>query len=287
MKKIIILLIILLNLSSCTKNTIPQEIPRSDSYKYVISNINDDQSRADIKDIMVKSGLSNENISRFFDQVEFFNQNIDENLLINESYLKDNKIPDYDVYAMQDQMFEKFPEFPGINCRITTFGLISNLVNIDETTDENEITTIDNASFTNPPVETLEAGEIGKFNSFYRPFKINNPGDLTKNKFEISEFLKYSLGDLASKNFSLISVFVPTNAGPDSNELFVGHTGLLFNLPDGRLMLVEKLAFTAPYQAISFKTRDDLRDYLMELYDSSTSDYPIKPIIFENGKELK
>ena len=84
----------------------------------------------------------------------------------------------------------------------------------------------------------------------------------------------------------MISVFVFSNIDEDSNELFIGHTGLLFNMEDGRYMLVEKLAFTAPYQVVIFENKNDLYDYLMELYDFSNDEYPIKPIIFENDKVL-
>ena len=286
MKKIIKVLFLILSITACS-NTKAQEIPANDGYKYVISNIYTDQAKADLKQIMKEAGLKDSNIKRFYEQVDFFNKNIDSKLIITDDYKKDDKIPDYDVYAMQDQMFEKYPEFPGINCRITTFGLVSNFIDVDPSNEDNEITTIDNASFTNPPVKTLDKDKIGSFNSFYRPFEINNPDDLSQTQNQISDFLKAAINIKDSDKFSIISVYVPTNASPDFNELFVGHTGILFDLDDGRIMLVEKLAFTAPYQAIVFESREDLRSYLMDLYDSSIEEYPIKPIIFENEKELK
>lgn len=73
----------------------------------------------------------------------------------------------------------------------------------------------------------------------------------------------------------------------NDNELFVGHTGLLFPIADGRLILVEKLAFTAPYQAVIFKDKQDFYDYLMKLYDFSSEAYPAKPLVFENNRLLE
>lgn len=286
MRKIIKVLFLVLGLAACSKAQ-PKELPSNDSYKYVINNIYTNQDKEDLKNIMKQAGLKDKNIKRFSSQVDFFNKNIDSKLLITDDYKKDNRVPDYDVYAMQDQMFEKYPDFPGINCRITTFGLVSNFISVDSNYKDNEITAIDNASFINPPVKTLDKDEIGNFNSFYRPFKIEDAKDLSDTKIQISDFLKSAIKISNSDKFSIISVYVPTNASPDYNELFVGHTGILFDLDDGRIMLVEKLAFTAPYQAIVFESRNDLRSYLMDLYDSSNEEYPIKPIIFENDKELK
>ena len=58
-------------------------------------------------------------------------------------------------------------------------------------------------------------------------------------------------------------------------------------MEDDRYMLVEKLAFTAPYQVVIFENKNDLYYYLMELYDFSNDEYPIKPIIFEDDKVLE
>ena len=125
-KKILILLLAILSLSACKNENIPQ----NKDYKYIFNNIVTDKSKDDIKNIMESSGISQKNIDRFFNQVDFFNANVDNSLLIEKDYKKVNKIPDYDVYTMQDELFKKYPEFAGINCRITSFGVVSDTINI-------------------------------------------------------------------------------------------------------------------------------------------------------------
>jgi membrane associated protein len=284
-KKILILLLAILSLSACKNKNIPQ----NGEYKYIFNNLVTDKSKDDVKNKMKSSGISQKNIDRFFKQVDFFNANVDNSLLIEKDYKKANEIPEYDIYTMQDDLFDNYPEFAGINCRITTFGLVSDMIKVENEDKINlSAVEIDNSSFKNPPVPTLKSDEINKFNKFYSAIKTNNTGDFKVHLEKIKDFWKENgISFPDSDKYSIISVYVFSSLDENDNELFVGHTGLLFPLNDGRIMLVEKLAFTSPYQAIIFKDRKDLYDYLMKLYDFSSESYPAKPLIFENNDLLK
>ncbi|WP_297281711.1 DUF4300 family protein [uncultured Anaerococcus sp.] len=284
-KKILIVLLTILSLSSCKS----EDLPKSSDKNLIYNNLLTDKSKEDVRNIMQKSEISQDKIDRFFKQVDFFNSNVDKNLLVDKNYEQANEIPDYDVYAMQDQLFEKYPEFAGINCRITTFGLVSDKIKVaNEAKANRSAVEIDNSSFNNPPVATLEDSEISKFNKFYSAIKTSNTGDSKVHLEKIKDFWQENgISFPDNDKYSLISVYVFSSLDEDNNELFVGHTGLLFPLEDGRLMLVEKLAFTSPYQAVIFKDKQDLYDYLMKLYDFSSEAYPAKPLIFENDRLLK
>ena len=281
-KKILILLLAILSLSACKNKNIPQ----NGEYKYIFNNL---VTKDDVKNKMKSSGISQKNIDRFFKQVDFFNANVDNSLLIEKDYKKANEIPEYDIYTMQDDLFDNYPEFAGINCRITTFGLVSDMIKVENEDKINlSAVEIDNSSFKNPPVPTLKSDEINKFNKFYSAIKTSNTGDFKVHLEKIKDFWKENgISFPDSDKYSIISVYVFSSLDENDNELFVGHTGLLFPLKDGRIMLVEKLAFTSPYQAIIFKDRKDLYDYLMKLYDFSSESYPAKPLIFENNDLLK
>lgn len=284
-KKILILLLAILSLSACKNKNIPQ----NGEYKYIFNNLVTDKSKDDVKNKMKSSGISQKNIDRFFKQVDFFNANVDNSLLIEKDYKKANEIPEYDIYTMQDDLFDNYPEFAGINCRITTFGLVSDKIKVENEDKINlSAVEIDNSSFKNPPVPTLKSDEINKFNKFYSAIKTSNTGDFKVHLEKIKDFWKENgISFPDSDKYSIISVYVFSSLDENDNELFVGHTGLLFPLKDGRIMLVEKLAFTSPYQAIIFKDKKDLYDYLMKLYDFSSESYPAKPLIFENNDLLK
>ena len=134
----------------------------------------------------------------------------------------------------------------------------------------------------------MDNEQIERFNKFYSAIPTENKNDVDFQVKKIKDFWKKSGIEFPhGKDYSIISVFIFSNINQNTNELFVGHTGLLFNTKDGRYMLVEKLAFTAPYQVVIFENKDDLYDYLTELYDFSNDQYPIKPLIFEDDKVLE
>ena len=283
MKKILILILSILCLCSCSEN---KEMPKNDGSKLVYNNLLTKKSRDDLKSIIKMSDLDHKKTDRFFKQVEFFNSRVKSDLLVKEDYVRADKVKYYDVYAIQDELYKLDPNFTGINCRITTFGLVSDKIEVKNKANPNmSVVEIDNTSFSNPPVPTLDKDEIDKFNKFYSAIPTENKNDVNYQVNKIVNFWKES-GIKFHKNdiYEVISVFEFSNIDENKNELFVGHTGLLFKLNDGRLMLVEKLAFTAPYQVVIFDDENNLYDYLMDLYDYSNDDYPIKPIIFRDEK---
>lgn len=285
MRKAFLLILTILSLSSCVES---KEIPKNDGAKILYNNLVTKKSKDDLRRIFASTDIDSQKVDRFFGQVDFFNKSVSKDLLVKEDYQRADKAKDYDVYAMQDQLYKKNPEFTGINCRITTFGLVSDKIDINVTSNPNmSVVEIDNTSFSNSKLDTLDDDEIKKFNKFYSAIPTENKNDQEYQIQKIKNFWKENGITFHENNsYKIISVFEFSNIDENSNELFVGHTGLLFTLDDGRLMLVEKLAFTAPYQVVIFENENNLYDYLMELYDFSNDEYPIKPIIFKNDKIL-
>lgn len=288
MRKIFAIILTLLSLSSCT-NKDESSLPKNEGNKLVYTNLVTKKSKDNLKNIMLSTDLDKSNINRFFKQVDFFNKQVNKNLLVNKDYEKSDKIKDYDFYAIQDELYKKYPSFTGVNCRITSFGLVSDKIKVANTKNPNlSVVEIDNSSFKDSPIPNLNKNEIERFNKFYSAIPTDNKNDADFQIKKIKDFWKENGIEFPhSKDYSIISVFVFSNIDQNTNELFVGHTGLLFNTKDGRYMLVEKLAFTAPYQAVIFENKNDLYDYLIELYDFSNNQYPIKPLIFEDDKILE
>lgn len=288
MRKIFAIIIALLSLSSCA-NKDESSLPKNEGNKLVYTNLVTKKSKDDLKNIMLSADLDKNNIDRFVKQVDFFNKQVNKNLLVNKDYEKSDKIKDYDFYAIQDELYKRYPSFTGVNCRITSFGLVSDKIKVANTKNPNlSVVEIDNTSFKDSPIPSLNKNEIERFNKFYSAIPTENKNDVDFQVKKIKDFWKENGIEFPhSKDYSIISVFVFSNIDQNTNELFVGHTGLLFNTKDGRYMLVEKLAFTAPYQAVIFENKNDLYDYLIELYDFSNNQYPIKPLIFEDDKILE
>ena len=55
-------------------------------------------------------------------------------------------------------------------------------------------------------------------------------------------------------------------------------------MKDKKLLFVEKLSFSPPYQVLKFDNRKQLKNYLMGMYDTSWGQEEAKPFIMENTK---
>ena len=55
-------------------------------------------------------------------------------------------------------------------------------------------------------------------------------------------------------------------------------------MKDKKLLFVEKLSFSLPYQVLKFDNRKQLKNYLMGMYDTSWGQEEAKPFIMENTR---
>ena len=83
------------------------------------------------------------------------------------------------------------------------------------------------------------------------------------------------------ENARMLSVVIHDNL--DGESLFIGHVGVLVPTGDG-FLFVEKLTFEEPYQAIKFKTKEDVYKYLETKYQDYTGEGLAKPFIMDNDK---
>lgn len=101
---------------------------------------------------------------------------------------------------------------------------------------------------------------------------------------DVEKYLADHKVSYASGPASVISVCIHDTLDAEGYS-FVGHTGVRVDISDG-ILFVEKLAFDAPYRAVTFASRSELKDYLRSMYDDGpTMDYG-SPLIFENGAPL-
>ncbi|UOB20570.1 DUF4300 family protein [Macrococcus armenti] len=89
-----------------------------------------------------------------------------------------------------------------------------------------------------------------------------------------------------NKNISMISVYLPSDLD-DYYKVFIGHVGVLMKQPNNGYIFIEKLSFKQPYQAIEFKSKAQLKNYLTAYYKPYGDKKLPVPIIMENDHYLK
>lgn len=282
----ILLFVMLISLLvSCTEKNDNQEQSKLELKTDVYSNLLDEDSRGYVKKALEIAEIPTNDIESFFEQVDYFNRSINEYGLVKDGFKEKLKLEaDYDPYKMQDLWDEENPEFMGYNCRITSYSLMKGLIDISEFEKEgSDILMFDENSIENGPFNIFNQKEMDGFRTLYHSIDTNDTKDLEVHLKNVKNYWESKKLSFKNKDASLISVFFHEEDG----YLFIGHVGVLVPDMDGNLIFIEKIAFQEPYQAIRFKDRNNLNNYLMGKYDKSWGQETIPPFIMENDELME
>lgn len=248
--------------------------------------ISDEGDIAYITDSLVAAGVSQDRVKNLEQHIKQFNSTVDESSFKGAFSEKNLLVVPYDPYELQDQWVNNSPDFEGYNCRITSFSLFSDFLEISESSEIR-----DNELFMDK--DSLEADSSALINSdldsFLR-FYSTVPTENTKDEKRHAETLKQSFKDRGIKfnspeTISDVTVWFHNQWSEDENELFCGHTGILIDTGK-ELLFVEKIAFMEPYKATKFKKTDDLKSYLLGKYNVDYGQKTAPPFVMLNDKLL-
>lgn len=248
------------------------------------SNLTDTKSREIAARVMTEAGISEERQTVFFDHVDQINA------VIGEEYLTKSftsEASSYDPYLLQDLWTNRYPDFLGYNCRITSFGLFSDFLRIDPAAEKRDLfLSFDMDSLHRDPSVLFSDDDLDAFRVLYSTIPAEDSTDIQVHVKTVQDDWKNrGIRFDPPKTASLISVFFHDKLSEDECELFIGHTGILFEAGKGQLYFIEKLAFQEPYQLLRLTSRDALYDYLMGKYDPGEGP-TARPFIMENDELL-
>ncbi|MBS9784114.1 DUF4300 family protein [Candidatus Gracilibacteria bacterium] len=250
------------------------------------SNITDQKTQNFIKNTLKKYNISEKNIQYYFYYVDYFNDAVGKEGLTNGNFKDITNFSRDGGYPMYLEKLEKKNfDFGGTNCRITSFTLFKDLVNIENLTDKASlILNFDKSSIDNFPKKIFDETEKKKFLTFFAGI----PTPLTKDKQvhlkNIKKYFKeHNIKFNTKPGFSVISMI---NHDDLDNILFIGHIGILLE-SEGKFVFLEKLSFDLPYQAVIFDKKSQVHEYFMKKYGDMTTPETADPFLMENGEEFE
>lgn len=177
--------------------------------------------------------------------------------------------------------WEQNHDYSDSNCRMTAFLLLDGLLRA-ETTESGY-----NGSylmFDTEAIDNVERYEIIKenkdmFTTLYGEKSVtdeNHPETTFSNNWQHYGF------QIDSDRISLLSIVI---YDPDSDVVFVGHTGILIKYSDYYLF-VEKIAFEQPYQATKAHDMEDLLNILSLRPEYFGEEGEIGPFVYCNGEYI-
>lgn len=237
------------------------------------SNLNNKKSVEEVKSLL-SAHLDKGSVDNFINLVNDYNGLVGSTGLKGD-FTKFTKT-EYDVEKINPLWQAKKGDFIGTNCRINTYTLLKNSIEIPQMKKDDELLFIDNDSIDKGKL--FDAKDKEEFNILFSRVKTEATQDVKAHAKKMEEYFKqFKFNEKAR----MLSVIVHDNL--DGDSLFVGHVGVLVPDKDSYLF-VEKLTFEEPYQAIKFATKEDVYKYLQTKYKDYTGEGLAKPFIMDNDK---
>lgn len=254
----------------------------------LVSNLADTNSQNELKAVLQKAGVTDARQQVFWAHVQQFNDCVGKDKLINGWQSISYTESTFDEYELQDLWSAKYPVFSGYNCRLTAFGLMANQISVENTADpDTRNIYLDIDSVAADGSVFVNDSEQAKFEALFSTISSTESKDQNNKISEVkSELAGRGVVFLENSPIHLVSVYMHANYGEGDSEIFVGHTGVMFDLGDEGIYFLEKLAFQAPYRFIKLDSRQQLYDYLLEHYKEYQGPDDAPAFIMDNGESV-
>lgn len=241
------------------------------------TNLSSDETKNELKNALLDKGLNEGDVDSFMSNLDTYNESADTSELAS-SFTKYSDDVAYN--NSMDKFTEKNPDFLGINCRITTFSLMKNSMDVNkELEDKSSVLDFDKKAISDKSL--LSEDDMKKFITYYAPINVKdekaNYEDLITKEFS-ERGIKFN-----NDKVKVVSVYLNSKDEIDGNILFIGHTGLMYE-NQGKFYFLEKLSFQEPYQLLKFNSKKEIYDYLMKKYNQDMGEGTHEAIVTENDK---
>ena len=258
---------------STAETSVTQSQSNQVSWKATYSNLNNQPSAEEVRNALA-AHLDKDSVDAFFNLVNDYNETVDSVGLTGDfsTFTKTN----YDVEKISNLWSPKKGDFVGTNCRINSYCLLKNSIEIPKLEKDDSLLFLDNDAIDKGKV--FGAEDKDAFDILFSRVKTEATTDIKVHAAKMEQFLSQFK---FNENARMLSVVVHDDL--DGQSLFIGHVGILVPSEDGYLF-VEKLTFEEPYQAIKFATKEDCYKYLDTKDENYTGEGLAKPFIMDNDK---
>ena len=258
---------------STAETSVTQSQSNQVSWKATYSNLNNQPSAEEVRKALA-AHLDKDSVDAFFNLVNDYNATVG-SVGLTGDFSPFTKT-DYDVEKISNLWAPKKGDFVGTNCRINSYCLLKNSIEIPKLEKDDSLLFVDNDAIDKGKVFSAE--DKNAFDILFSRVKTEATTDVKVHAAKMEQFLSQFK---FNENARMLSVVFHDDL--DGQSLFIGHVGMLVPSEDGYLF-VEKLTFEEPYQAIKFATKEDCYKYLDTKYENYTGEGLAKSFIMDNDK---
>lgn len=243
----------------------------------VYSNLSNNTSQQELITILNKANIPANNINKFINYVNDFNQFASALIGDFKELPSDDSLYEYFVYNNTNQN--------DINSLIPTFILIKNFISTNNNAKEDDNFLMHNLNL----IDTNKTYSMNKEDrlKFITTFNSISVSGIKNNKISHINQIEKSFNDRKfeiknTQNISLITLWYHISS---QNIRFISHCGILID-EDNQLYFIEKYDYLYPYQITKFNNRKELKTYLLSRDNPDENENDGQPLIFENNKYL-
>ncbi len=289
MKKVVCAVVVMA-LVGASISTQPTLAAKKAEKRGCYSNLVDKKSQKETKKALMNAGISEKTVDAWLAQVRSYNKTIQNSGLVKKGFVKlGKKNPVYPEGKISELWNKKNKLFLGYNCRLTAFTLLKDFIKVEDTSNPNPtVLFMDQDAYNHAPTAPFSKKKYKTFENLFSSVNTIYSSNTKKQINYLTKAWKKKGIKVSSKTkASLITVVMHSSFSKEENELYVGHTGVLVPLKNGKLMFIEKLSFELPYQVTKFDNRKQLNNYLMGMYDTEWGQGTAHPFLMENTKLMK
>ncbi len=247
------------------------------------SNMADQDIRDRLADRMTAAGIRQEYADDFFAMVVDYNGLMGDLSEFHDGFTSvDAAAVEYaeDTYTLwMDQR-----NYADANCRITAFMLMQGLITTGASQDADSFLAADTDALDNYAPCKFSAEQRGRFAALFNPVSVEPTLDSQAVLSALQDQWKTRGISFDEGPVSLVSVLMHSEL---DNIGYIGHTGVMIEDSQG-VLFIEKLTPTSPYQALSFSSKEEVRDYLLNNYGTYyTEGVSAKPVILLNDQAFQ
>lgn len=283
-----ILLIFLLLFSACSKGALPSATEPSQetasSVTVSVTNLVDAESQKLLKILFEKCGVAPARQEMFFASLQRYHERIGTDKLLSGWTELNATESRFDAYELQDLWAKGGNDFSDLNCRLTAFSLMADCITVQNTADpdcRNIFMDLQAASENSTVFPAI--GDLEKFEGLFSTVTGDNSTDQETQAALVRQAWQNRGISVKESKLSLVTLYMHTHFDDTDNEIYVGHTGVLLDGGADGLYFLEKLAFQSPYRLIRLDSRQQLKDYLLQRYQSLQGPDDAEAFVMENG----
>ncbi len=247
----------------------------------------DEASVNEVRESLLAAGVDEKKVDEFLAEVKNYNDTVGDIGQVKEGFkLSDELIPFYDTMAADEKWLAKNSDFVGYDCRMTAFLLANDAISVGNPSKEESANLfVDNEAIEYSGNPNFTDENKAKFNTIFASIPAERSKDINVHLSEMKKHFEDAKISFNNPNLSLVTVCRHDDI---DDMMFVGHTGILVPSVHGdSLLFIEKISFQEPYQALKFRNRAELSDYLVNKYDLYIPEETARDFVMENAELIE